>query len=269
MWRTNLKVLALTVGMLAFYTGVARIIPQLESEVPETLAFSGDVTPEALVAAGERLYNGAGGCTACHGLGTRAPNLLTDHGGRGAIGARCGSAREGLDCEAYLHESLTAPGAFIVPGFGNIMPDMRRQLADDQIWAVVAYLQSLGGEVTVTGADIGASTEGAAGAAGGAGKVAGGGAPAPTATRDPMALIAEKGCVGCHTIAGTGGAVGPSFDGIGGRLSAERIRRAILLPNADTAKGFEQFAGMMPAVYGDQLSATQLEALVQFLAARR
>jgi mono/diheme cytochrome c family protein len=269
MWRTNLKVLALTVGMLGFYTCVARIIPQLESEVPEALAFTADVTPEALVAAGERLYNGAGGCTACHGLGTRAPNLLTDHGGRGAIGARCGSAREGLDCKTYLHESLTAPGAFIVPGFGNIMPDMRRQLADDQIWAVVAYLQSLGGEVTVTGADIGASTEGAASTAGGAGKVAGGGAPAPTATMEPMALINEKGCIGCHTIGGTGGAVGPSFDGIGARLNAERIRRAILLPNADTARGFEQFAGMMPAVYGDQLSAAQLEALVGFLAARR
>src|SRR5688572_27645231 len=117
MWRTNLKVLALTIGMLVFYTVIARIIPQLESEVPEALAFAGDVTPEALAAAGERLYNGAGGCTACHGLGTRAPNLLTDQGGKGAIGARCGTQREGLDCKAYLHQSMIDPGAFIVPGF--------------------------------------------------------------------------------------------------------------------------------------------------------
>lgn len=267
MWRTNLKVLALTVGMLAFYTGVARIIPQLESEVPEALAFAGDVTPEALVAAGERLYNGAGGCTACHGLGTRAPNLLTDDGGLGAIGARCGARREGLDCKAYLHESMVAPGAFLVPGFGNIMPDMRRQLADDQIWAVVAFLESQGGEVTVTADDIGRSTEGAAGGA--APAPAGGASPAPTSTMEPLALIREKGCIGCHTVAGEGGAVGPSFDGIGARLDADRIRRAILLPNADTASGFEQFAGMMPAVYGEQLSAAQLEALVQFLATRR
>lgn len=267
MWRTNLKVLALTLGMLAFYTGVARIIPQLESEVPEALAFSGDVTPEALAAAGERIYNGAGGCTACHGLGTRAPNLLTDHAGRGAIGARCGSQREGLDCKAYLHQSLTDPGAFIVPGFGNIMPDMRRQLADDQIWAVIAFLQSQGGEVTVTAEDIGSSTEGAAGGATPA--VAAGAAPAPTATMEPMDLIREKGCIGCHQIAGEGGAVGPSLDQVGGRLSADRIRRSILLPNADTAKGFEQFAGMMPAVYGQQLTGAQLEALVQFLSARK
>ena len=66
-----------------------------------------DATPEALVAAGERVYNGAGGCTACHGLGTRAPNLLTDHAGQGAIGARCGTREPGKDCKAYLHESLT------------------------------------------------------------------------------------------------------------------------------------------------------------------
>jgi mono/diheme cytochrome c family protein len=267
MWRTNLKVLALTIGMLVFYTVIARIIPQLESEVPEALAFAGDVTPEALAAAGERLYNGAGGCTACHGLGTRAPNLLTDQGGKGAIGARCGTQREGLDCKAYLHQSMIDPGAFIVPGFGNIMPDMRRQLADDQIWALVAYLQSQGGEVTVTAEDVGGSTEGAAG--GGAGPAAGGAAPPPSATMEPMELIREKGCIGCHTVAGEGGAVGPTFDGIGGRLSADRIRRAILLPNADTARGFEQFAGMMPAVYGTQLSAAQLEALVQFLADRK
>src|ERR671915_357649 len=121
MWRTNLKVLVLTLGMLGFYTGVARIIPQLESEVPEALAFGADVTPEALVAAGERVYNGAGGCTACHGLGTRAPNLLADHAGQGQIGARCGTRTPGVDCKTYLYESMTTPGAYLVAGFENIM----------------------------------------------------------------------------------------------------------------------------------------------------
>ena len=263
MWRTNLKVLAVALVVIGFYTTVAHVIPQLQSEVPEALALTGDVTPEALAAAGERLYNGAGGCTACHGLGTRAPNLLTDHGGQGAIGARCGSRRSGMDCKAYLYESMTNPGAFIVPGFENIMPDMRRQLADDQIWATVAYLQSLGGEVTVTSSDYGKSTEAPSGAA------PAGAGPAMTATTEPLALIKEKGCVGCHAVDGAGPPIGPSFDGMGRRLRADQIRRAILMPNADTAKGYEKFAGTMPTTFGQMMSAAQLEAVVQVLASRR
>jgi hypothetical protein len=56
---------------------------------------------------------------------------------------------------------------------------------------------------------------------------------------------------------------------MGARLSAERIRRGILFPNADTAQGFAQFAGMMPQTFGTQLTAAQLEAIVQFLAGRK
>src|SRR5918997_6888026 len=154
MWRTNLKVLLATLLVVGFYTGVAHIIPQLESEVPEALALTGDVSAAQLVEAGERVYNGAGGCTACHGLGTRAPNLLTDHAGQGPIGARCASRTPGMDCKAYLYESMVDPNKFVVPGFEPIMPDMRRSLSNDQIWATVAFLQAQGGEATVTGADI-------------------------------------------------------------------------------------------------------------------
>jgi hypothetical protein len=42
-----------------------------------------------------------------------------------------------------------------------------------------------------------------------------------------------------------------------------------VFPNADTAQGYAQFAGMMPQTFGSQLSAAQLEAMVQFLAARK
>ena len=260
MWKTNLKVLVVALLVIGFYTTVAHVIPQLQSEVPAALDLSGGVTPEALVAAGEKVFNGAGGCTTCPGLGTRAPNLLTDFAGQGPIGARCGSRKPGMDCKAYLHESLTEPGAFLVPGFENIMPDMRRQLPEDQIWAVIAYLESQGGEVTVTAEDLPKAP--AAGAAPAAG-------PALTATTDPKVLIVEKGCTGCHIVDGKGPPIGPPFDGMGRRHNGDYIRRAILFPNADTAKGYEKFAGMMPQTFGQQLSAAQLEALVQFLVSRK
>jgi mono/diheme cytochrome c family protein len=261
MWKTNLNVLLVAPLVVGFYTGVAHVIPQLQSEVPEALDLSSDVTPAALVAAGEKVYSGAGGCTTCHGLGTRAPNLLTDHAGLGPIGSRCGARKPGMSCKAYLYESMTDAAAFVVPGFEAIMPDMRRQLSADQIWAVIAYLQSQGGEVTVTAEDIPKAPAG------------GGTAPAAglalTATTDPAVLIVEKGCVGCHMVGGKGPPIGPPFDGMGRRHNADYIRRSILFPNADTAKGYEKFAGTMPLTFGQQLSAAQLEALVQFLVSRR
>lgn len=263
MWRINLKILGLTLAVLAFYTAVANVIPQLQSEVPETLDLSAAVTPEALVAAGERIYNGAGGCSACHGIGTRAPNLVTDHGGEGAIGARCATREAGVGCKQYLLESMVDPLKFVVPGFEPIMPDVRRQLSEDQIWALVAFLESQGGEVTVTADDIKVAQPAPGGAP------APGGGPAITATMDPAALLAEKGCIACHRLDGQGAPIGPPFDGMGARLTADAIRRGILTPNADTAPGFEQFAGTMPANFGQMMSAAQLEALVQFLANRR
>jgi mono/diheme cytochrome c family protein len=262
MWRTNLRILALALGVVAFYTTIAHIIPQLQSEVPEALALTSDASPEALAAAGEKIFNGSGGCTTCHGLGTRAPNLLTDNAGEGTIGARCGSREPGKDCKAYLYESLVKPGAYVVKGFEPIMPDMSKQLSADQLWTVVAYLQSQGGEVTVSGADIKAASGSAAAPALAAGA-------SLTATTDPVQLYNEKGCVGCHQLDGKGGQVGPPFDHIGRTRSAEYIRRSILMPNADTAKGYEKFAGTMPTTFGQQLSAAQLEALVGYLARRK
>jgi len=261
MWRTNLGVALVGLIVIGFYTSVAHIIPQLQSEVPAELDLSAGVTAEALVSAGEQLYGGAGGCTACHGLGTRAPNLLTDHAGEGPIGNRCGQREGGLDCKAYLYQSLTDPGTVVVSGFSPIMPDARRQLSVDQIWALVAFLQSQGGDVTVTADDIPQET------------ASSDQAPPATPTfsdvTDPRQLLNDNACLGCHVLDGTGGPVGPSFDGMGSRLDAAAIRKAILDPNADVSEGYEQMAGMMPTTFADQLSAGQLEAIVTFLAERR
>jgi len=264
MWKTNLKILVIALVVVGFYTTVAHVIPQLQSEVPEALALGANMTPEALVAAGEKIYNGSGGCTACHGLGTRAPNLVTDYKGQGAIGARCGTREPGKNCKAYLYESLTKPQAYIVAGFDPIMPDMTKQLSDDQIWAAVAFLESQGGTVDVTGDDIKSTAP--APAAGGAPAPAG---PAMTATLDPVQLYNEKMCVGCHQLDGKGGTVGPPWDHVGSRRSAASIRKKILNPSSDTTKGYEKFAGTMPKNFGTTLSAAQLEALVTFLANKK
>jgi mono/diheme cytochrome c family protein len=81
--------------------------------------------------------------------------------------------------------------------------------------------------------------------------------------------LTQNACLGCHGINGISIPLGPSFDGIGSRLTADQIRRGILDPNEGIAEGFDQFAGIMPATFGQQMSAQQLEAMVQFLVGRR
>jgi Cytochrome c len=260
MWRTNLKILALVIGVLGLYTLVANTIPQIQSEVPRAIDMSGDVTPEQLVAIGERVFNGAGGCPTCHGLGTRAPNLLTSEGSLGPIGARCGNRKPNMSCKDYLFESLTQPAAFVVPGYQPIMPDMRRTLPPDQVYAVIAFLESNGGTVDVTADDVHAAQQAA--------PEGGGAPPGPpaNATLDPRKIIDANGCLGCHSLHGQGGAIAPHFDGVGTRLSRDDIRESILLPNAKIAPGFEKVAGVMPQTFGQMLTAGQLEALVNYLA---
>ena len=263
MWGTNLKVGGVVIGTLALYTAVANVIPQVQSEVPKNISLGADVTPEQLVSIGQDIYNGSGGCAACHGLG-RAPNLLTDERGTGQIGARCGSRESGKDCKEYLHEALVKPTAFVPPGYEPIMPDFSKTMKPAEIWALVAFLQSQGGTVTVTGADIPAES--------GAGEEGGGGAPAAGfagGSTDPTTMLRDGGCLGCHQLGEEGATLGPSFNGIGGRSSAATIRQSILDPDAKVAAGFENFKGMMPKGLGDQMTATQLEALVQFLAGRK
>ena len=262
----NLKVAAVVVVTLGVYTLVANMIPQVQSEVPQELSFASDVTPEQLVAAGDQLYQGAGGCTACHGLGTRAPNLLTDEGGTGTIGARCGQRVQGEDCKSYLHRSMIEPAAYVVEGYQPIMPDLRRTLSGSQIWALVAYLQSLGGEVTVTADDV-AQAEESTGAAAGAG--AQGGAPFAGGSNDPHELINAAGCLACHRLGSEGQTIAPAFDQLGARRTVESIRRKILDPRTDTTKGYESMAGIMPATYGQQLNGSQLEAVITFLAGQK
>jgi mono/diheme cytochrome c family protein len=266
MWQTNLKVVLVVLLTVGAYTGVASWIPQIESEVPEELTFSGEVTTDQLVAAGEELYQGAGGCVACHGLGTRAPNLITAEGGLGAIGARCGDRVAGEDCKTYLHESMVNPGAYVVEGYEPIMPDMSRTLSSAQVWSIIAYLQSQGGDVTVTAADIEMEPAGAAGAEAAAGGATQGGSLLAGGSTDPEAILQAGTCFICHQLGDQGGPIGPAFDGIGARRDAAHIRRSILEPNADTTEGYEAVAGTMPPNFGDQLTAAQLEAVVQFLA---
>ena len=253
--RTSVNIFVTVILVLGLYTWVSNAIPQVESEVPATLTITADVTPEQLVSSGEELFLGAANCTSCHGLGTRAPNLRQSHEAEGPIGARCATRVPGQDCKAYIYESMIDPTAYLVEGFPAIMLDQRRTLSNDQIWALVAYMESLGGTVTVSYADIDATRSGE-------------GAPAPADARftstDPLEIMEHHVCLQCHGLEGPDTDLGPTFEGIGSRRSKEEIWRSILDPRAEFAPGFEGVT-TMPDIFGEDLTAAQLGALVDFL----
>src|SRR5438034_2348386 len=225
MWATNLKIVGVVLGTLALYTLIANKIPQVQSEVPQALTLGANVTPEQLVAAGEKVFNGIGGCTTCHGLGTRAPNLLTDERGTGPIGVRCAKREPGKSCQQYLYESLADPTAYVVSGYQPIMPVVTRQLSPEQVWAAIAYLEAQGGTVDVTGDGIAEAKQaaGPATAAGGGATPAGGPGLAGGST-DPKQIIMAAGCLACHKLEGQGQVSDPDLNHVGCQRDAVAIR---------------------------------------------
>jgi nitric oxide reductase subunit C len=79
---------------------------------------------------------------------------------------------------------------------------------------------------------------------------------------DGAALFKENNCFDCHTLRGTGNAIGPALDAVGARLSTEQIARQIADPRAVKA------ASSMPA-FKDFLSKPQIDALAGFLAKQK
>jgi mono/diheme cytochrome c family protein len=92
---------------------------------------------------GEQIFTAAG-CAGCH---TFAPAGSTGNIGPNLdeLAGAAGEREPGKSAEEYLRESLTAPDAFLVEGFGNAMPSYDGRLTDEQIQALVEYLQQTGG----------------------------------------------------------------------------------------------------------------------------
>lgn len=266
-----LKVVGFSLLVIAFFTGFSNLgVPQIEPAAPpkEEKLELGAMTMDQFVALGKKLFEGKGTCTLCHNpVGGRAPVLERV----GLLAAeRLKDPRykgEAKTVEAYLYESLVKPSAYVVAGFGKAgtndgespMPGASGgsiRFSEPELRAVVAYLQDLSGvEVTVKiPADAGKEAKAEE-------------KPVQRAlAKDVQELIAQFACTACHKIGAlAGGPIGPDLSKIGAARDAAYLRRAILEPNADVAKGFPP--GVMPAIYGEQLYAKELEMLVAHLAA--
>lgn len=145
-----IKILGLIVATTAFYTMVGQLVPQKEVQPPKETALKKEMSSDELVKAGKEIAEGKGLCSTCHTVGKSGALRFPDLDG---IGARAASRRPGHSDVDYLAESIYDPNLFIVPGFNPGMPVINKPpigLSDQEILAVIAYLQSLGGKVSVT-----------------------------------------------------------------------------------------------------------------------
>lgn len=242
------------------YSYVANSIPQIESKPPQELSLEGgNVTPAQLVKAGEEIFKTKGTCEICHRIGqkgTRAPDLA-------GIGGRAGKAKPGLSAKQYIIESLLQPGAHVVEGYPNIMPAVDKPpiaLNRSEVWALSAFLESLGGTAEVTLNDIPASV----------GSAAAGGAPAevklPGDPKAGEAVFAGKGaCIACHKAGKIGASpVGPDLSQIAKIQTPDYVMKKILDPKGSgTVAGFPP--GVMPQTFGQTLTAKEYVDVVAFL----
>ncbi len=147
----TLRIGALILATTGFYTYVGQMVPQKEVQPPRDLVISPDLSTADMAKIGRDIMGSKGMCLTCHTIGkTTGPFRFPDLAG---VGARAKTRRAGYSDLDYLAESLYEPTAFVVPGFPPAMPPVNQPpigLTDDEILCVIAALQSLGGEPTVT-----------------------------------------------------------------------------------------------------------------------
>jgi len=183
--------------------------------------------------------------------------------------------------EDYLRRSILEPNAELVKGFQPMMPSYEGKIPEEDMEAIISFMQEISEEEGLRGGPESAGQEETA-------------KPEETAQPgededskeqeeeqkqeedvDVEALLQEKGCTGCHSLDGTR-MVGPTFKGLFGKettilrngeeitltADADYIKRSIQQPQAEVVKGYPP---VMPP--SSDLSEEQMEAIVRFLEA--
>lgn len=164
------------VGAIAFFIALGWYVTSLQAGGVQV------GTTGVSVERGESIFWGTGPvkgtCSTCHSIGERGnmrrcPNQDDPKHG-GAIGARAADrakereAKTGKPYTAtdYLVESIADPSAYVVKGFPDkLMPIVYRgqiDLEPEDVMSVIAYLQSIGGEVDLAAIQVSMSRHGQA-----------------------------------------------------------------------------------------------------------
>ncbi len=264
--KHTLGIFLFTILVTAFYGYVGQLVPQKETYPPKDTEVGEDLTTSEMVDVGREIYEGKGTCVSCHTIGSSEAGRFPDLAG---IGASSASRIEGTSDVEYLAASLYEPDLYIVDGFSPGMPPVDKppiSLNSQEVLAVIAYLQSLGGQPTVTmQTKLGYAAENQENAATNiastektGGEELGG-----------EALMVAQGCNACHSFTEPARLVGPSLFDVGKRLTRGELYEALMDPDATIAKGYQPglMGSMMNASgFYEKITLKQLESMVDHLA---
>ena len=243
LWSNVMKLLTFSLAVIWFYAFIASLVPESSTAVNLTELDWSD--PEAVAEQGALVFNGKGQCSACHTVDTSAPPGrcpdLTD------IGVNAASRVPGMDAKSYLIESLYEPAKYLVPGYGKIMPEIWKApiaLSKLEIEAVIAYLQSQGGEIDPTPFDEPIDRKDTATAAA---------ALPPLLTGDPelgKKVFVSAACISCHVVQGIESpaadetetdfevVTAPDLSEIAAFNDMRYLEESILIPGAQIVNGY-------------------------------
>lgn len=237
----NLVIFTLLITGAFLY--ICNAIPQIKIEAAPLESEIG-AAPDDLTAAGRKIFmSDHAQCLTCHSIGedpkARCPNLE-------GVGGRAPGRKPGYSAAEYFVESLYSPNAFVVPGYPkNQMTPVNKPpiaLTDDEILAVLAFLNTLGGttddafiEQVKKAQDpwhrgVLSAEEG------------------PAKFRPPIypgdaargrGDFLKQGCIACHRIDKVGGSVGPDLSAIGASQGPPYILESIIDPSAVIVRGFK------------------------------
>jgi mono/diheme cytochrome c family protein len=145
-----LNVILLVLGSTALYTYIGQLVPQKMVLPPVETVIPKNLSSADLAQVGRSIAEGKGLCLTCHTIGKSGSLRFPDLQG---IATRAGERIPGVDSLHYMAMSIYHPDQFIVPGFNPGMPKIDKPpiaLNDQEIVAVIAFLQSLGGTPSVT-----------------------------------------------------------------------------------------------------------------------
>jgi mono/diheme cytochrome c family protein len=146
----GLNVVLVVLGATIFYTYVGQLVPQKELQPPPKVEITGEMTPQQLAKIGDSIAHDKGLCLTCHTVGKQGALRFPDLAG---VAERAKTRVPGLSQLQYFAQTLCDPNAFIVPGFSPGMPTINKPpvgLSDEELHAVIAWLESQGGEATIT-----------------------------------------------------------------------------------------------------------------------
>lgn len=257
--------------IVAMFVVIGQNVPQIASYPPKEFTEEEfqKLTPAQLIEKGRQVF-GTGGerCSQCHIIGQGTPGRGPNLGGVGSRAVERAQERtqqtgKPYTAEDYIIESMMEPQAYIVKGYPPIMPKVYLpplDLSETDIKAAAAFLESQGGQVTITPkTQLQPEWSQKIRAA----KLAAAQPPKGNPKNGADLFYNRMRCVGCHTANGIGGKYGPVLDGIGGVQTLEYLRESIVDPDAVIVTGFKK--GMMEPHFKENLTEAEVDDLVAFL----